>query len=62
MELTRREMRRQAVEPNETTFSVLITAHGNSGDCERACSLLDEACENPWLYKSAVVRRCRLTR
>ena len=55
MQLTRNEMRKCRVEPNETTFSVLITAYGNAGDCQRACQLLDEACESPWVYKSAVV-------
>ena len=55
MQLTRNEMHKNHVEPNETTFSVLITAHGNAGDCRRACQLLDEACDSPWVYKSAVV-------
>ena len=55
MESLRREMRAMNIEANETTFSVLITAHGNAGDCHRACALLDEACDTPWVYKSAVV-------
>ena len=55
METLRREMRKGGIEANETTFSVLITAHGNTGDCHRACKLLDEACDAPWVYKSAVV-------
>ena len=55
MEMLRREMRRCGIEANETTFSVLITAHGNAGDAKRACALLDEACDAPWVYKSAVV-------
>jgi pentatricopeptide repeat protein len=55
MENLRREMRACGIEANETTFSVLITAHGNAGDCVRACALLDEACDTPWVYKSAVV-------
>ena len=55
METLRREMRKGGIEANETTFSVLITAHGNAGDCHRACKLLDEACDAPWVYKSAVV-------
>ena len=55
MESLRREMRAMNIEANETTFSVLITAHGNAGDCHRACVLLDEACDTPWVYKSAVV-------
>ena len=55
MEALRREMRKNSIEANETTFSVLITAHGNAGDCHRACALLDEACDTPWVYKSAVV-------
>ena len=55
METLRREMRKGGIEANETTFSVLITAHGNAGDCRRACALLDEACDAPWVYKSAVV-------
>ena len=55
MESLRREMRRNSIEANETTFSVLITAFGNAGECGRACALLDEACDTPWVYKSAVV-------
>ena len=55
MESLRREMRRNGIESNETTFSVLITAFGNAGECEKACALLEEACDTPWVYKSTVV-------
>ena len=45
MEAAWREMRRIRVEPNETTFSVLITAYGNAEQSDQANQLLDEACK-----------------
>ena len=55
MELVHKNMRKSYVEPNETTFSLLITAHGNAGDCYRAVEHLEEACKARWLKKSAVI-------
>ena len=72
MDNLRRQMRKEGISPNETTFSVLITAHGNAGDSRRALQLLSELAEYPWVNRSAVVfnsalgacvkvGRCRLT-
>ena len=48
-------MRKSYVVLGETMLSLLITAHGNAGDCYRAFEHLEEACKARWLKKSAVI-------
>ena len=48
-------MQRAGVMPNETTYSVLITAHGNSGNIERALELLHHVIIAPRLHATSVI-------
>ena len=55
MENMSQAMQRAGIMPNETTYSVLITAHGNCGNIDRALELLHQVIIAPRLHATAVI-------
>jgi pentatricopeptide repeat protein len=55
METMCQSMQHAGVMPNETTYSTLITAHGNNGNINRALELLHQVIIAPRLHATSVI-------